>query len=143
MNIARPVKAIGLGLLALVLFVGWFIVASDYGYGAVSGAYSYRRSGESSTLLLNRDKTFFQQRIRDGQVERAKGTWRRIGEGGIVFSPEFLPFEDARRGTDGEVYADVQKRFLEMIPCIVFDRNSNSNSRYDRVLFRFRKMEMQ
>jgi hypothetical protein len=39
---------------------------------------------------LNQDRSFQQQLIRDGKVENAEGSWRRLGEGGISFSKEFL-----------------------------------------------------
>lgn len=68
----------------------WYCVAADYSYGAVSGTYPLSLNGEVSTLILNKDRSFQQELSRDGKVERTQGSWRRLGEGGVVFSKEFL-----------------------------------------------------
>src|ERR1700733_14315567 len=81
--------AAGLLLLILVFWV-WYCVAADYSYGAVSGTYTLSLNGEMSTLILNKDRSFQQELSRDGKVERTQGSWRRLGEGGVVFSKEFL-----------------------------------------------------
>jgi hypothetical protein len=49
-----------------------------------------QRGDETSTLVLRPDHRFQQEISRAGKVERVQGSWRRIGEGGIVFSKEFL-----------------------------------------------------
>ena len=41
-------------LLLIVLFCGWYTVAANYSYKAVSGTYSFRFNGDKSTLVLNR-----------------------------------------------------------------------------------------
>jgi hypothetical protein len=63
----------GLLLLILVSWV-WYSVAANYDYGAVAGTYSLRRTGEASTLVLKEDRSFQQELIRRGKIERAKGS---------------------------------------------------------------------
>lgn len=76
---------VGLGaVLFLALTWCWYAVAADYSYRAVAGTYIFRSNAESSTLFLGRDQRFQQNLSRDGKVEHAQGTWRRIGEGGCV-----------------------------------------------------------
>lgn len=77
-------------LLAVVVGVVWYSIAANYDYGAVSGTYSLRNDRDESTLVLRKDRSFQQELKHDERVERAQGTWRRVGEGGVVFSKEFL-----------------------------------------------------
>jgi hypothetical protein len=99
----------GLLLLILVSWV-WYSVAANYDYGAVAGTYSLRRTGEASTLVLKEDRSFQQELIRRGKIERAKGSWRRIGEGGVVFSEEFLKVSGQEVRPDGQADGRVRKR---------------------------------
>jgi len=117
-------------LLALALFCGWYMVAANYDYGAVSGTYVYRRDNESSTLILRKDRTFSQQRISHGKVEQAQGTWRRIGEGGVNFSKEFLTIGGIHSESDGSVYGEVQKSFLNLVPSVVLGDDRDKGPRF-------------
>lgn len=99
-------------LLSIVVFVAWYSVAADYGYAAVSGTYVLHHDQEISTLVLKPDRTFEQEVRRGGKVERAQGNWRRIGEGGIVFSKEFLKLTGQEVRTDGQADGEVKKRCL-------------------------------
>jgi hypothetical protein len=89
----------------------WYSVASDYGDGVVSGTYRLAQNGETSTLVLKPDHTFQQELSEHGKVKRATGTWRRIGEGGITFSKEFLTVSGEEPSPDGTAYADIRKDF--------------------------------
>src|SRR5579859_3203035 len=54
------------------------------------------------TLFLNKDQSFQQELSRDGKVERTQGSWRRLGEGGVVFSKEFLKVSGQEIRPDGQ-----------------------------------------
>lgn len=110
----------GIAVLAL-LFWAWYMTAADYGYKAVSGKYTFTGNGEVSTLILTPDRSFRQELSRSGTVEHAQGSWRRIGEGGIVFSKEFLGVVGQTSRPDGQVDGQVVKRYLELVPSISFE----------------------
>jgi hypothetical protein len=98
-------------LLAIVLFCAWYIIAANYSYGAVSGTYNFRENGETSTLILKEDHSFQQELSRNGKLESARGSWRRIGEGGVVFSKEFLRMTGQEVRSDGQADGEVKKTF--------------------------------
>lgn len=98
-------------LVLVVCFVLWYSVASDYGDGVASGTYHLAENGETSTLVLKPDHSFQQELSEHGEVKRATGTWRRIGEGSIEFSKEFLLVSGQEPGADGKAYADMHKDF--------------------------------
>jgi hypothetical protein len=107
MKITKTAIAI---LLLIALFWGWYSVAANYSYGAVSGTYRFRLNGEESTLVLNVNRSFHQELKHDGSVEHAQGTWRRLGEGGVVFSKEFLKVSGQETRPDGQADGEVKKR---------------------------------
>ena len=135
MKVPKPVRIGGWIFLSFAVFSIWFMVAADYGYGAVSGTYTFRQGGESSTLTLRKDRTFRQKRDREGKIECAQGNWRRIGEGGVNFSKKFLPIGQIRAESDGSIYGEVQKSFLELIPSIVLGPDRYGGPRFHRELF--------
>jgi hypothetical protein len=89
-KVPNPVLIAGGVLVVVVAFWVWYVVAADYGYGALSGTYILQSGPETSTLILRENRTFEQQQSHMGRVERVRGTWRRVGEAGIAFSHEFL-----------------------------------------------------
>lgn len=97
--------------LAIALFFLWYSVAADYGYKAVSGTYTFASNEERSTLVLKSDRSFQQELSKHGKVERATGTWRRIGESGVAFSKEFLILSGQEPGADGTAYGEFHKNF--------------------------------
>jgi hypothetical protein len=97
--------------LGLFLFVAWYVIAANYNYAAVSGMYVYRSDKETSTLILRSDQSFEQELVHDGKTQNAHGTWRRIGEGGVVFSKNFLKLSGQEVRTDGQADGQVRKRF--------------------------------
>ena len=104
-------KATGAVVFLLALFVLWYTVASDYGDGVTSGTYHLSQNGETSTLVLKPDHTFRQELSRSRELRRAEGSWRRIGEGGVVFSKEFLAVSGQELDPDGTAIADLKKKF--------------------------------
>ena len=108
-------------LLLIVLAVGWFTVASDYGDSVAVGTYHLRQSGESSNLILKADHTFQQDVIHNGATQRCEGEWRRIGEGGLAFSKQFLPVVGQELGAYGTPYGQIQKTF-GLFPSITLDQ---------------------
>lgn len=115
-------KRIGFGiLLPIVIFWVWYSIAADYGYNTVSGTYSVDNGSEKSTLILNSNHSFQEEVIRGEKSERAQGSWRRVGQGGIVFSNEFLKIAGQEMRPTGEADAEVKKRYFGLLPWIQFD----------------------
>jgi len=135
MKVPKPVQIGCWILLFFAAFWFWYMVAADYGYQAVSGTYRFQQGGESSTLILKRDRTFLQERNRQGEIERAQGVWHRSGEGGIEFSKEFLSISQVSPESDGFTYGEVQKSFLELIPSIVLGPNRDHGPRFHKQFF--------
>jgi hypothetical protein len=102
--------SIGFGILFFG-FVIWYSVAADYSDNVTSGTYHLAQNGETSTLVLMPDHSFQQELSREGNTKYAKGTWRRVGEGGIDFSNEFLVVSGQEPGPDGTDFGDIQKDF--------------------------------
>jgi hypothetical protein len=135
MKVLKPIRILSWFFLALGVFCVWYMVAADFGYEAVSGKYRFQQGGESSTLLLDKDRTFLQDRNREGKIERAQGVWHRSGEGGIEFSKEFLSIGLIPPDSDGFTYGEVQKSFLELIPSIVLGPDRDHGPRFHRQMF--------
>jgi hypothetical protein len=98
------------GVLLLLLCCGtWLAVATDYGDSVAVGKYRFAGNGETSTLVLKPDHSF-QQDLQIGNTKQhGEGTWRRLGEGGIAFSKEFLIVSGDEPGPDGTTYSDMHK----------------------------------
>jgi hypothetical protein len=143
MKLGKPVLVFGWMLLALAVFCAWYMVAADYGYSMVAGTYVYKHAGESSTLVLNTDRTFMQQRVRSGMVEQGRGEWYRYGEGGIGFSEGFLPVADIHAGSDRKIHGQVAKKILNLIPAIVFGDDWVHGPRFTRQFLHSRDLEKQ
>jgi hypothetical protein len=121
MKASKAARTAGWTIILIAVFWVWYMVAADYGYSAVSGTYTLRREGESSTLVLRHDRSFQQELSRAGKRVRAQGTWRRSGEGGIAFSREFLKLSGQEIADDGEAYGHVEKSFLGLRLSIAFE----------------------
>jgi hypothetical protein len=101
-------------LAVVVLWLGfalWWMVASDYSDTVVAGTYHLNQDGEKSTLVLNADHSFQQELTRRVKTDHAHGTWRRLGEGGISFSKEFLILSGQEREPDGTGFGEIHKLF--------------------------------
>lgn len=125
--------ACGAALFLLVFWV-WYCWAADYGYGAVSGTYVFRNDGEHSTLVLLSSRVFHQELVRSGTVERVDGTWRRVGEAGIVFSKEFLRARGQRVRPDGQADGLIEKSFGGLFISIAFEGDEGGPIFRKRVL---------
>jgi hypothetical protein len=121
-------------LLSIIVFWVWYSVAADYGYAAVSGTYTLQRGDETSTLVLRPDHSFQQEISRAGKVERAQGSWRRIGEGGIVFSKEFLRVAGEEVRPDGQADGEVKKRCLGLLLSINLNPSPNGPTFHKKLL---------
>ena len=107
----RLVRVSGVIMLGIVAFCIWYSVAANYDYGALSGTYSLRVDEFTSTLVLKKDRSFQQQLVHAGKTEHAQGSWSRIGEGGVLFSKEFIKMPAQEIKPDGEAYGTFKKRF--------------------------------
>jgi hypothetical protein len=66
----------------------------------LAGTYTFHNANISTILVLKPDLTFTQQLSADGQTKHAQGTWHRVGEGGVVFSGDFLRLPGQRSYAD-------------------------------------------
>jgi hypothetical protein len=82
--------------LLLCALVGWYCIAADYSYAMLAGTYTFSGDGVRSKLLLKPDQTFHQEVWTSTTHESTSGTWRRVGEGGVSFSIEFLRIPGAK-----------------------------------------------
>ncbi len=64
---------------------------------------------------------------------RAQGTWRRVGEGGIAFSREFLKLSGQEIADDGEAYGNVEKSFLGLRLWIAFEPDKGGPRLYRKM----------
>jgi hypothetical protein len=62
-------------------------------------------------LVLRQDQSFQQEFVHTGEVEHAQGRWRRIGEGGVVFSKDFLKLSGQQVRADRQADGQVKKNF--------------------------------
>ena len=113
----KLLKVIGAVFIAVVCLLAWATAAMDYGDGVASGTYTFEGSGESSVLVLNPNHTFRQIRRLGNLQQQAEGTWRRVGEGGISFSKEFLIVTGDEPEPDGTTSCDMQK-LLGLFPSL-------------------------
>jgi hypothetical protein len=105
----KPVWLMGGVLISLGCFFLWGVAAMNYGSSAAIGTYHFERDGETSTLVLNPDHTFRQARWLGSHEQHSQGTWRRVGEGGISFSKDFLVVSGDEPEPDGTTFSDMHK----------------------------------
>ena len=111
----------GAAVLLLISFVLWATVAMDYGDSVAFGTYSLAENDESSTLVLKPDHTFQQNLSHYGKMQHAEGTWRRVGEGGIAFSQQFLVLSGQELSADGTAYAEMHKTLGLFVSLVLAD----------------------
>ena len=105
----RWLTAIGGTFVFLFCLLAWLVAAMDYGDSVATGTYTFKRNGESSVLTLKADHTFHQTRRLGNDEQQAEGTWRRVGEGGLSFSKEFLVVTGDEPEPDGTTFCDMHK----------------------------------
>jgi hypothetical protein len=125
--------ALGLTTRAVALFLGviailWFgyIWVADYGDGAASGTYQAIADGQRTTLVLRPDHTFQQTQVGSRITVQGEGTWRRLGEGGLVFSGTILPLPNQRLMPNGDAYATLNKTAGIWPPFISLDSTTTA-----------------
>ena len=106
----RLVRVGGVLVVVAVAFVGWYSIAANYDYGALSGTYTLSRNGEKCTLHLRPDQTFSEELNREGVAQKAEGRWRRYGEAHVSFSGEFLKVSGQELNAAGESHGQFNKR---------------------------------
>jgi len=92
--------AVGSLILGFAAFWIWYGIAANYDYDALARTYTYNKSNIAAVLVLKADQTFVEELTTNDQSKVAKGTWRRIGEGGVVFSGSFLRLPGQRSYAD-------------------------------------------
>jgi hypothetical protein len=102
-------------LLLIAIFVCWYVVAANYDYGPLAGTYVLNRDAESCTLDLRSDRTFTEELVRAGSVQKVQGTWHRYGESHVSFSREFLTISGEDVNADGEAHGEFSKT-LGLLP---------------------------
>jgi hypothetical protein len=107
----RAATVVGGILLAIALFCLWYSVAANYDYDALAGTYVFNRDGEVCTLYLHPDHTFEQQLTRSGNLQSAKGQWRRYGQAHVSFSNEFLSLSGEELDASGGAHGQFEKAF--------------------------------
>jgi len=85
-------------------------MASDYSYGAIAGTYQYRSDSGTSMLILKKDQIFYQEVNINGKIQRVQGTWRKLGEGRVVFSNQFVRLPEQMVRPDGQADGEIEKR---------------------------------
>lgn len=106
------------GLFCLcIAAVEWLVVASDYRDSVFLGTYSCKQGVSSSTLVVRSNQTFQQTVTSRGVTQSRTGTWRRVGEGVIAFSGDFLPLPGQELAADGTSYGRLSKSF-SVLPTI-------------------------
>lgn len=108
-------------ILTGLLLWSWYAWNADYGYSAVSGTYTFEGGSQRASIVLTENGMFRQELSRAGRQEHADGTWRRVGEGGVVFSKEFLPVRGQVVRQDGQADGQVEKSFAGFRVSIVFE----------------------
>ena len=108
-------SAVAALLLLIALFMGWYAIAANYDCRALAGTYVPNRNAESCTLDLRSERTFTEELVRAGTVQRAQGTWHRYGESHVSFSSEFLTTSGEEVNADGEAHGEFSKT-LGLLP---------------------------
>jgi hypothetical protein len=107
-----------LGVIAIAIAIAWLFLAMDYSDHVVVGTYVMTYKEQTCILTLKADHSFHQERMQVGKSLVADGEWRRVGEGGLAFSKQFLIMPGQEPGADGTSYANIHKA-LGLFPSIV------------------------
>lgn len=111
-------KKVALASLGVIVIAfGWLFFATDYSDHMVVGTYVMDGGGQTCILTLKADHSFHQERTQMGKTSAADGAWRRIGEGGLAFSKQFLIMPGQEPGPDGTSYGSIHKT-LGLVPSI-------------------------
>ncbi len=94
-----------------MFFLLWYWGSDDVRPSDIPGTYILRNHDVASSLTLQSDQTFQEEIAANEQVRRAHGSWKLVGESGLIFSPEFLPLPGQTIDPGGAADADITKRF--------------------------------
>jgi hypothetical protein len=142
----KSARVAAVTLISIAALVGWYSIAADYDYEALSGTYVFRSNSETSTLVLHPDHSFVQDTTQSGKSIHAVGEWHRIGEGDVTFSKEFsrLPGQQSYRdrfGPDpnGDEFADQEfggdfQKFVGIYPSLHLDATPDALVLHKRFL---------
>jgi hypothetical protein len=120
----------------VVELMGWYVVATGYDYGDLAGKYTFRSGNETCTLHLYPDRTFLENMTTHGDMRIARGTWRRIGEGGVVLSDSFLKVSGQQLSPSGETYGNFY-RVVGIFPVLALDADHAGLPEFHRSLTSF------
>ncbi len=109
MKTAKTVQRVLVILLVIGVAWGWYVLAADYGYGALAGVYVLKQNGETCVLHLRADRTFTEELTRAGLSQTTTGTWYRYGEAHVSFSSSFLTVTGEELNADGEAHGQFDK----------------------------------
>ena len=101
---------------SLFYLVLWYVVASDYGDGVISGTYELSLNGEKSSLELKPDRTFQQELNTFSKSSAPDWNWRRISAKPMIFSKEFLAISGQELGPHREAYGYIHKELEFWFP---------------------------
>jgi hypothetical protein len=113
----RKSRLAALAFLVIVLFIGWYAIAANYDYGVLAGVYVLDGNGERCVLDLRSDRSFTEELVQSGHVQRAVGTWSRYGQAHVSFSHEFLMVSGQELNGTGQAHGEFDKR-LGLIPVL-------------------------
>lgn len=105
----RTLRLVAVTIALISALVFWYCIAADYDYSALSGMYTFQRGQEKCVLHLYENRTFVQKITAGNSKRTARGTWRRVGEGGVALSSDFLHIEGQKPGPSGENYGHFEK----------------------------------
>ena len=114
----KRTSAVATVLLLVALPVCWYVIAANYDYAALAGTYVLNQDAERCTLDLRSDRTFTEELVRAGSVQKAQGTWHRYGESHVSFSREFLTISGQEVNAEGEAHGEFSKT-LGLLPCLI------------------------
>lgn len=128
----KPARKVA-GVIAILLAcLVWWWMSWDFSDRFVAGRYIARSKGQRTILVLNADHSFNQEIRANTATVHANGSWRRIGEGGIVFSENFLRLSNAATG-DNEIYGNLDNTFGFWT--LTLDSKYNDQTKYHKIWF--------
>ena len=127
-------RRIGISILvAVAIFVWWYVEAEDFSDGRVAGRYVFIHDGVTQQLTLRSDHTFEQEDSVSGTITHASGTWRVFSSTGhMAFSSSFIDARDEWRGQDHHEVHGIFKNYLGLVS-ITFDPYSKPVTAFKKI----------
>ncbi|MEG9435823.1 hypothetical protein JAO29_06560 [Edaphobacter sp. HDX4] len=129
----RPARKVA-GVIALLMAcLVWWWMSWDFSDQFVAGKYIAKSKGQRTILVLNADHSFTQEINANGAATiHANGLWRRLGQGGVVFSENFLRSSNAA-ASDNEIYGSLENTFGFWT--LTLDSKYNDQTKYHKIWF--------